>query len=227
MALKFCWQCIPSIVLIWMSWIETMNVLMRRKTRFNSSVSVSSHLNDHFCVWWADMRTEIPNRFCEREPALRKCHRSLIFKRYWSNAAYCLNSLAPGRCGNNFKGIIFKLIIQKTSSRLALAMKLLCCKCNLNLNLNLKKCLLDKKQIQAGNNVINDTHRVFYIGRPLQRRWAHRWRKSHPTEPQRWEVNIGSGNGLVPSGNKPLPEPILTQIYVAMHMASPGHNKQK
>ena len=24
----------------------------------------------------------------------------------------------------------------------------------------------------------------------------------------------GSGNGLVPSGNKPLPEPMLTQIYV-------------
>ena len=28
------------------------------------------------------------------------------------------------------------------------------------------------------------------------------------------KVNIGSGNGLVPSGNKPLPEPILTQIVV-------------
>ena len=31
----------------------------------------------------------------------------------------------------------------------------------------------------------------------------------------RWSlVNIGSGNGLVPSGNKPLPELMLTQIYV-------------
>ena len=29
-------------------------------------------------------------------------------------------------------------------------------------------------------------------------------------------VNIGSGNGLVPSGNKPLPEPMLTQLYVAI-----------
>ena len=29
------------------------------------------------------------------------------------------------------------------------------------------------------------------------------------------DVNIGSGNGLVPWGNKPLPEPMLTQIYVA------------
>ena len=31
-----------------------------------------------------------------------------------------------------------------------------------------------------------------------------------------WLVNIGSGNGLVPSGNNPLPEPMLTHIYVAI-----------
>ena len=31
-----------------------------------------------------------------------------------------------------------------------------------------------------------------------------------------WYVNIGSGNGLVPSGNKPLPEPMLIQIFVAI-----------
>ena len=31
-----------------------------------------------------------------------------------------------------------------------------------------------------------------------------------------WEVNTGSGNGLVPSGTKPSPEPMLTQIYVAI-----------
>ena len=30
------------------------------------------------------------------------------------------------------------------------------------------------------------------------------------------EVNIGSGNGLVPSGSKPLPEPVLTQFSVAI-----------
>ena len=29
------------------------------------------------------------------------------------------------------------------------------------------------------------------------------------------QVNIDSGNGLVLSGNKPLPEPMLTQIYDA------------
>ena len=40
--------------------------------------------------------------------------------------------------------------------------------------------------------------------------WAH-W----------WLVNIDSGNGLWPSGNKPLPEPMLTQIYHAIwhHLA--------
>ena len=30
----------------------------------------------------------------------------------------------------------------------------------------------------------------------------------------RWEVNIGSGNCMLPSGNNPSPEPMLTQIYV-------------
>ena len=36
-------------------------------------------------------------------------------------------------------------------------------------------------------------------------------------------VNIGSGNGLVLSGNKPLPEPMLTDLYC--HMTSLGHNE--
>ena len=35
-------------------------------------------------------------------------------------------------------------------------------------------------------------------------------------KPHRWFVNISSSDGLMPSGNKPLPEPILIQIYVAM-----------
>ena len=30
------------------------------------------------------------------------------------------------------------------------------------------------------------------------------------------KVNIGSGNGLVPSGNKRLPEPVLTKISNAI-----------
>ena len=87
----------------------------------------------------------------------------------------------------------------------------------LNLNLNLKKCLLDKKQIQAGSNVINDTYSVFYVGRPLQRRWAHRWRKSHPNILQCmnrhrahevltfWEHEFGicNQNESTPLGNAP------------------------
>ena len=38
----------------------------------------------------------------------------------------------------------------------------------------------------------------------------------HVTGLHWWSVKIGSGNGLVPSGNKPLPERMLTQIYVAI-----------
>ena len=38
------------------------------------------------------------------------------------------------------------------------------------------------------------------------------------TEHLFWQVNIGSGNGLVLSSNKPLPEPMLTQIYVAIYV---------
>ena len=30
------------------------------------------------------------------------------------------------------------------------------------------------------------------------------------------DVNIGSGNGLAPSGNKPLPAPMLTKISDAI-----------
>ena len=38
-----------------------------------------------------------------------------------------------------------------------------------------------------------------------------------------WSVNIGSCNGLVPPGNKLLPEPILSQF--SCHMASLGHSE--
>ena len=51
-------------------------------------------------------------------------------------------------------------------------------------------------------------------------------RKVNATEHLWWEFNIGSGNGLVPSGNKPLPDPILTQIPVAIgRHYSLGHNE--
>ena len=41
------------------------------------------------------------------------------------------------------------------------------------------------------------------------------------TEPRYWEVNIGSGNGLVLSGTKPLLEPMLTQTYVPYDITRP------
>ena len=37
--------------------------------------------------------------------------------------------------------------------------------------------------------------------------------------PYWWKVNIGSGNGMMPSDNKPFPEPMKTQILVTI-----GHN---
>ena len=37
-----------------------------------------------------------------------------------------------------------------------------------------------------------------------------------PAITHEWLANIGSANGVVPSGNKPLAEPMLTQIHVAM-----------
>ena len=39
------------------------------------------------------------------------------------------------------------------------------------------------------------------------------WFQVNDTEQLRRQVNIGSGNCLVPSGNKPLPEPMLAQFY--------------
>ena len=47
--------------------------------------------------------------------------------------------------------------------------------------------------------------------------------QGHATKPHHREIKIGSGNDLVPSGTKPLPEPMLTKIYVVMW----GHNKKK
>ena len=36
-----------------------------------------------------------------------------------------------------------------------------------------------------------------------------------PTGLYSWYVNIDSGDGLEPLGNKPLPEPMSTEIFVA------------
>ena len=49
------------------------------------------------------------------------------------------------------------------------------------------------------------------------------WSKKQTATPKPL-VSIGSDNGLVPSANKPLLEPILTQTY--SHLALQGHNDQ-
>ena len=80
--------------------------------------------------------------------------------RIWSK----FNSLAPERCGSNFR-----IWFSNSSYRIvtwALAVKLLWCECQ----------------------------RMSF------------W----------WAVSIGSGNGLVPPGNKPLPQPMWIQIFVAI-----------
>ena len=46
---------------------------------------------------------------------------------------------------------------------------------------------------------------------------THKLKKKLNTKWPHWRlVNISSGNGFVPIGNKPLPEPMSTQIYVAI-----------
>ena len=46
------------------------------------------------------------------------------------------------------------------------------------------------------------------------------------TEPHWWWINIGSDNGLVPSGNKPIHEPMLTQVFIALwyHQATVSYH---
>ena len=42
------------------------------------------------------------------------------------------------------------------------------------------------------------------------------WFLVNATEQIRWRGNIGSGDGLMPRGIKPLSEPMITQIYVVI-----------
>ena len=44
--------------------------------------------------------------------------------------------------------------------------------------------------------------------------WTYSLVNATATEHIWWSFNISSGNGLVPNGTKPLPEPMLTQFYV-------------
>ena len=74
---------------------------------------------------------------------------------------------------------------------------------------NTRCSLEDLKKNQTSNFPANFGHwwlrYLFWNCRPMNVT-VHYW----------WWVNIGSGNGLVLSRNKPLPEPRLIQIYAAI-----------
>ena len=66
-------------------------------------------------------------------------------------------------------------------------------------------------------NVISPVNSLALYINKFQRKFRDRWLKYllwniDVSRPYLWLVNIASGNGLVPSGIKPLPEPMLTQI---------------
>ena len=50
---------------------------------------------------------------------------------------------------------------------------------------------------------------------------ALRWMPLTEVSPRWWLVNIGSGNGLTFSTNKPLPKPMLTKFYDAITGINP------
>ena len=67
-----------------------------------------------------------------------------------------------------------------------------------------------------------ETHEILqvYFLNPFQKfeNWTTSWDWSRLSVIGQlwWEVSISSANGLVPSGNKTLPEPIVTQSFVAI-----------
>ena len=76
-------------------------------------------------------------------------------------------------------------------------------------SLALRRCSF-KYQISNFQNHIKDRyryHELFLRYCPEVNAERHHW----------WSINIGSCNGLVSSGNKLLPEPVLTHIYVIMY----------
>ena len=115
------------------------------------------------------------NEVYDKQQKLKKSDIIYIMINYPSG----INSLAPERCGRNFKRL------KKTQWSLG----------NLNEILNMYNFQMDFSDWWLRHLLWNC---------PNMNVTGLHW----------WSVNIGSGNGLVPSGNKPVPEPMLTQIYV-------------
>ena len=63
--------------------------------------------------------------------------------------------------------------------------------------------------VHEGNLVANSGNTAYGVDVIALRRM--------PKDPHQWlMINIGSSNGLVPSGKKQLSEPVLTKLYVAV-----------
>ena len=69
-----------------------------------------------------------------------------------------------------------------------------------------------QSQISEFHTHFNDTYLEYFLWNCNQ---------LNATTPHWSLINIGSGNGLVPSGNKPLPEPMLTQIIAPYGVTGP------
>ena len=71
---------------------------------------------------------------------------------------------------------------------------------------------------QLNDLLCSRVHRLFHVQAKFRDSWLRYLLWNCPnmnvTGLHLWSVNIGSGDGLVPSGSKPLPEPVLTQISV-------------
>ena len=74
------------------------------------------------------------------------------------------------------------------------------------------KCKVENEDV-VGAAPTGDAPTTHFISRiDILSIFFERW-TAQLTRPHWWLLNIGSGKGLVPSGNKPLPEPMLTKFY--------------
>ena len=73
-------------------------------------------------------------------------------------------------------------------------------------------------QIWQAFSIVTRILTVKLLSSECRRSWQN-LTKMNATKPHWWEVNIYSGNGLVLSGVKPLPDPMLTQFCATKRQA--------
>ena len=71
---------------------------------------------------------------------------------------------------------------------------------------------------------------MFYVGRPLQRRWAHRWRKSHPLVGRKHRISLAYLNQCSllwrHNGRDGVSNTSLTIVYSTVHSGADQRNHQ-